>query len=254
MEKKVNDNTETIINSSNLTSPMTTISSTTSKKVLRKCLIARVLVDTNNITLALIIINGYDVKEYIEQNISEPATAFVRYSTVEESLEKLELNNCNNMFLNNKTNNESNDNILFALKLSSNEMMQCKLKKYPEGFQIITKVGLNNINISKFHKNCCGNNGELHNIINNNNLSKEMEKSKLDLKIYLKEFCLKSQEVPLESIYGEFDYTLHLQKKILSEIAVKKLENIICLADKVHRKVYEINDSNQKMENLDDWD
>ena len=41
---------------------------------------------------------------------------------------------------------------------------------------------------------------------------------------------------------------------ILSEIAIKKLENIICLADKVHRKVYEINDSNQKMENLDDWD
>jgi len=85
-------------------------------------------------------------------------------------------------------------------------------------------------------------------------INNEMEKSKLDLKIYLKEFCLKTQEVPLESIYGEFDYTLHLQKKNLSEIAIKKLENIICLADKVHRKVYEINDSNQKMENLDDWD
>ena len=38
-----------------------------------------------------------------------------------------------------------------------------------------------------------------------------MENSKLYLKIYLSEFCLKTQEVPLQSKYGEFDYTLHLK-------------------------------------------
>jgi arginine decarboxylase-like protein len=51
---------------------------------LRKILIARRLVDKDNNTQALIIINGYDTKEYIEQNLAEPATAFVRYSNIEE--------------------------------------------------------------------------------------------------------------------------------------------------------------------------
>jgi hypothetical protein len=235
-------------------SPLTTSSTNSTKNILRKILIARRLVDKDNNTQALIIINGYDTKEYIEQNLSEPATAFVRYSNIEEYLGNLEFNNCNTMFINNKSNKELSDNLLFALKLSTNEMIHCKLKKNPEGFQIITKIGLNNININKFHRNCCNNNGELHNPINNDNLTTEMEKTKLDLSKYLKHFCLNTQEVPLSSKYGDFDYTLHFQEKYLTDIAIKKLENVICMADKIHRKVFEIDDNNQIMENLVDWD
>jgi hypothetical protein len=40
----------------------------------------------------------------------------------------------------------------------------------------------------------------------------------------------------------------------LTDIAIKKLENVICMADKIHRKVFEIDDNNQIMENLVDWD
>jgi hypothetical protein len=157
------------------------------------------------------------------------------------------------MFFNNKSNNELSDNLLFALKLSANEMNHCKLKRNPERFQIITKSGLSNIEIKKYHNNCCNINGELHNPVINDNLINEMEKTKVDLSKYLKQFCLNTQEVPLSSKYGDFDYTLHLQEKCLSDIAIKKLENILCLADKVHRKVFENKDSNQKMENLVDW-
>jgi hypothetical protein len=238
----------------NLNSPLTTSSTNSSKNVLRKILIARRLVDKNNITHALIIINGFDIKEYIEQHLSEPATGFVRFSAVEEKLGIIEFNNCDTMFKNNKSNNELSDNLLFALKLSENEMLQCKMKKHPEGFQLITKSGLHNIEKKKFHNNCCNNIGELHNPIINDNLTSEMEKTKLDLSIYLKQFCLNTQENSLSSKYGDFDYSLSLQQKSLSDIAIKKLENIICLADKIHRKVYEQNESNEKMENLSDWD
>lgn len=111
MDYKVNDNNSKTINSSNLTSPLTTSSTNSTKKILRKILIARKLVDKDNNTQALIIINGYDVKEYIEQHLSEPATAFVRYSTVEENLGNLEFTNCNTMFVNNKSNNELSDSL-----------------------------------------------------------------------------------------------------------------------------------------------
>lgn len=103
-----------------------------------------------------------------------------------------------------------------------NYLIHCKLKKNPERFQIITKIGLNNIDINKFHKNCSNSNGELHNPLNNDNLTIEMEKTKLDLSKYLKYFCLNTQEVPLSSKYGDFDYTLHLQQKYLIDIAIKK--------------------------------
>jgi hypothetical protein len=72
------------------------------------------------------------------------------------------------------------NNLLFALKLSFNEMNECKIKNSEE-FQLITKIVLNNFNFSNWHQNCWENNGNLLNPINVHNLNTEMEKSKQDL-------------------------------------------------------------------------
>lgn len=202
--------------------------------------------------MALVIINSYDVKDYIEINLSEPATGFIRYENVEKLVGDTEINNCNIMFANNKKNVEYNDNILFALKLNATEMNSCKLKKYPLGFQLITKVGLDNINSSKWHRNCCGNNGNLLNRIINDNLTKEINKTKIDTLNYLNEYCAQSLLSPIHGKYGYYNYDLILQRKNLTNIAVDKLKGIINLADIIHRKTYEM-EIMEKMENVEDW-
>ena len=201
--------------------------------------------------IGIVIINGYDVKNYIEQNLSEPATGFIRYNNIENALGDLEIKNCNIMFSNKKDTTEINDNLLFSLKLKPSELNDCKLKKHPEGCQIITQIGIYNVNNEKWHRTSCGLDGNLLNPIDNTKLKEEMESTQKSTLSYLRTFCGETLKNPISTTYGPINYTLILQKRTLSNVAIKKFERILSLADRVHRKSY---DDNTIMENLQNWD
>ena len=220
-------------------------------KILNKKLVARALFNMNEEIIAIVIINGYDVKNYIEQNLSEPATGFIRYNNIENALGELEIKNCNTMYTNKKDTKEINDNLLFSLKLKPSELNDCKLKKHPEGCQIITYIGIYNVHNDKWHRNSCGLDGNLLNPIDNTKLKEEMETTRKSTHSYLTTFCEETLRNPISTLYGPINYTLILQKRYLSNVGLKKFEGILSLADRVHRKSY---DDNTIMENLENWD
>ena len=212
---------------------------------------ARALFNMNEEIIGIVIINGYDVKNYIEQNLSEPATGFIRYNNIENALGELEIKNCNTMYTNKKDTKEINDNLLFSLKLKPSELNDCKLKKHPEGCQIITYIGIYNVHNDKWHRNSCGLDGNLLNPIDNTKLKEEMETTRKSTHSYLTTFCEETLRNPISTLYGPINYTLILQKRYLSNVGLKKFEGILSLADRVHRKSY---DDNTIMENLENWD
>ena len=64
---------------------------------------------------------------------------------------------CNKNF----ENEDETDNLYFLTSLKDNEVSQMKLKQNFQGFQLITSLGLNNITIDKYNRDCLNYDKEL---------------------------------------------------------------------------------------------
>ena len=206
------------------------------KKTIERLLILRVI-RYNNKYVAFILINSYDIKNKIESMFAKPATAFIRYENFKNIIENDddEKDNFKNMCNKNVENENPTENLYFLTSLKDNEISQMNLKKNFVGFQLITSLGLNNINIDKFNKDSLNYEKTLNSPIIENMLDKELNETAEKLHSYLKNYCQLTLTTPIETEYNKYYYKLIVQRRVLNFSGFEKFKQVLNLGTKIHR-------------------
>jgi len=120
--------------------------------------------------VAIIKINSYDIKNQIESMFAKAATIFVRYDQYRNIIDNdyIEKTKFKEMCNKNFENEDETDSLYFLTSLKDNEVSQMKLNQNFQGFQLITTLGLNNITIDKYNRDCLNYDKELNSPINEN--------------------------------------------------------------------------------------
>jgi hypothetical protein len=155
--------------------------------------------------VAIVIINSYDIKNQIESLYAKPATTFIRYEQYKDIIENdnIEKTKFKEMCNNNFENEKETDNLYFLTSLKDNEISQMKLKQNFQGFQLITSLGINDINIDKYNKDCINYDKQLNSPINFNILDEEIKETAEKLLKYLKNYCESTRSTPIQSTYNK---------------------------------------------------
>jgi hypothetical protein len=108
-----------------------------------------------------------------------------------------------------------------------------KLKQNFQGFQLITSLGINDISIDKYNKDCINYDKQLKSPINFNILDEEINAEKL--LIYLRNYCESTRSTPIQSTYNNYYYTLILQKRKLDDVGMEKFKLLLNIGYRIHR-------------------
>jgi len=108
-----------------------------------------------------------------------------------------------------------------------------KLKQNFQGFQLITSLGINDISIDKYNKDCINYDKQLKSPINFNILDEEINAEKL--LIYLRNYCESTRSTPIQSTYNHYYYTLMLQKRKLDDVGMEKFKLLLNIGYRIHR-------------------
>ena len=96
---------------------------------------------------------------------------------------------------NNFNNEEPTDNMYFLTSLKDNEISSMKLKTNFTGFQLITYLGLKDVNIDKFHRDSINHDRELNTPINEKLFESDLNKTAEDLLIFLRNYCEETKKI-----------------------------------------------------------
>jgi len=222
------------------------------KKTQERYLILRAIRYKNKY-VAIIIINSYDIKNQIESLYAKPVTTFIKYELYKningienDDIEKKKFTEmCNSNFENDK----ETDNLYFLTSLKDNEISQMNLKQNFKGFQLITSLGINDINIDKYNKDCINYNNELNSPINFNKLDEEINETVEKLHKHLLNYCESTRSTPIQSGYNNYYYKLILQRRNLNDIGMEKFKLLLNLGYRIHR--FNPVKNNSRMENND---
>ena len=212
-------------------------SSTTSiKKSVERFLIVR-SIKYNKQFIGIILLNSYDIKNRIEAYFAKPATAFIKYEEFQNILEdnNNEKNKFKEMSNNNFNNEEPTDNLYFLTSLKDNEISSMKLKSNFAGFQLITYLGLKDVNIDKFHRDSINHDRELNTPINEKLFESDLNKTAEDLLIFLRNYCEETKKNPIVSQYNNYYYSLIIQRRTINDLGITKFEKLLNLSTRIHR-------------------
>lgn len=168
---------------------------------------------------------------------AKPATTFVRYDQFKNIIndDNNEKNKFKEMCMKNVNNEEENDNLYFLTALKDSEISSMKLKSNFAGFQIITYEGLLNISMEKFHRDSINYEKQLNSPLIESSFENELNDTAGKLLNFVREYCEKSLQSPMDSDYNKYYYKLIIQRRKVNYNGLEKFRQLLNLGIRIHR-------------------